>query len=341
MEMKANVKLLTLSILDQSPISEGQSATEALRNTLQLAKWADQMGFKRFWVSEHHDTESLAGSSPEVLISHVASHTKHIRVGSGGVMLTHYSSFKVAENFKVLEALFPGRIDLGVGRAPGGMPRASYALGDGKPRDLKRYPLQIDELNMYLHDTMPLDHPYYGLKATPISDSIPDVWILGTSPSSAVLAADKGLPYSFALFINGEGGEEYMRTYRKHFKPSAYLKSPKTMVSVFAICAETDEKANYLAGSMDLSMLRSANGMSSKGTPHPDQFLSYSLTPFEKKSVEYNRRRMVVGSPKTVKEKILKIAEAYQTEEIMIASIMYDFKDKIRSYELIANEFGM
>ena len=330
---------IKLSILDQSPISEGQSATEALRHTLELAKWADETGLERFWVSEHHDTPSLAGSAPEVLISHLASHTKQIRVGSGGVMLTHYSAYKVAENFKLLEALFPKRIDLGIGRAPGGMPRASYALADGKPRNVNRYPQQTDELMMYLYDTMPKDHPYYGLKATPISDSVPDVWMLGSSPSSAALAAEKGLPYSFALFINGEGGEAYMSHYRQRFKPSPYLKSPKTMVSVFAICADTDEKANYLAGSIDLNLLRSAQGMPSKGTPHPDEFSAYRLNPFEKKSVDFNRNRMVVGSPKTVKEKLLRIAEAYETEEIMLASIMYDFKEKLRSYELIAHEF--
>lgn len=327
--------------MDQSAISEGQSATEALRNTLALAKWADQAGFERFWVSEHHDSESLAGSAPEVLISHLASHTSEIRVGSGGVMLTHYSPYKVAENFKLLEALFPKRIDLGIGRAPGGMPRASYALGDGKPRNVNKYPIQIDELNMYLHNTIPADHPYFGLKATPVSVSVPNVWMLGSSPSSAALAAEKGLPYSFALFINGEGGESYMRNYRQQFRPSPYLKSPKTMVSVFAVCADTDEKANYLAGSMDLNMLRSTLGMPSKGIPHPEQFLEYPLNPFEKKSVDYNRNRMIVGSPKTVKEKILRIAEAYETDEIMIAAIMYDFKDKLHSYKLIAHEFGM
>lgn len=331
---------IKLSILDQSPISEGQTATEALTETVELAKWADRAGFNRFWVSEHHDTASLAGSSPEVLISHIGSHTKNLRLGSGGIMLPHYSAYKVAENFKLLEALFPNRIDLGIGRAPGGMPRASYALADGRPRDVKRYPQQVDELLMYLNDTIPDDHPYKGLIAGPISDSIPPVWMLGSSPSSALVAAEKGLPYSFALFINGEGGESFMHKYRQHFQPSPYLKKPKTMVTVFVVCAETEERANYIAGSKDLAMLMAEQGMTSKGTPHPDKFLQYKMSPYEEKRVEFNRNRMVVGTPEKVKVELNRISREYETDELMLATITYDFKDKLKSFELIAREFG-
>lgn len=329
---------LKLSILDQSPISEGQTAHEALKDTVELAKWADQAGFERFWVSEHHDTDTLAGSTPEILVSHIAGMTESIKVGSGGVMLPHYSSYKVAENFKLLEALFPGRIDVGLGRAPGGMPRATRALQDGAVRDIHQYPQQIDELAAYLHDALPENHPLYGLKATPISDTVPEMWLLGSSSSSASLAAEKGLPYTFALFINGEGGESYVRHYHEQFQPSPYFEKPKSIVAVFAVCAKTEEKANYIAGSLDLTLLRLEQGMSSKGTPHPDKYVQYRLGQFEKARVDFNRQRMVVGSPSQVKEQLERLSDRYQTDEIMLTTIAFNFIDKIESFKLIANE---
>src|SRR5690554_4340385 len=206
---------LSYSILDQSPISEGSSPQEALKQTAVLAQKAEQWGYTRFWVSEHHDATTLAGSSPEVLIAHLGAVTKTIRLGSGGVMLPHYAPFKIAENFKLLEALYPDRIDAGVGRAPGGMPRASYALNEGKKRDTSKFPAQIDDLRMYLTDSIPEEHPYYGMKATPVTKHSPPIWVLGSSENSAQLAADKGLPYMFAHFINGEGGQQFAKEYRE------------------------------------------------------------------------------------------------------------------------------
>lgn len=328
---------IKLSVLDQSPISEGMSPKEALNHTVELAQFVEKLGFTRFWVSEHHDSPSLAGSSPEVLIAHLAQNTSKIRVGSGGVMLPHYSSYKVAENFRLLEGLNPGRIDLGLGRAPGGMPMASMALSEGKHRDVHRYPEQIDELLGYLTDSLPDSHPYQGLTAAPMIQTMPEVWLLGSSPSSAMLAAQKGLPYTFAQFINGEGGPQYTEAYRNNFVSSQYLDKPKNTVAVFTICAETDEEAERVASSIDLSLIMLEQGMRSNGTPSPEKAATYQYSSFELARVRENRKRMIVGNPEKVKREIIQLSEAYQTDEIMLVSITYDFQDKLKSFQLIAD----
>ncbi|TFD98258.1 LLM class flavin-dependent oxidoreductase [Jeotgalibacillus salarius] len=327
---------LTLSILDQSSIAEGGTAEQGLKQTVELAQLADELGFTRFWVSEHHDTPTLAGSSPEVLIAHLAAKTERIKVGSGGVMLPHYSAYKVAENFKVLEGLTPGRIDVGIGRAPGGMPRASYALSDGKPRDVNRYPEQVNELLQYLHDDLPEDHPYGNIKATPVTRTIPDLWMLGSSPSSAALAAELGVPYTFALFINGQGGPSYTKQYLNRFKPSKYYDQPKHSVAVFTICGETMEDAERIASSLDLSMVMLEQGMASKGTPSPEKAMSYPYSHFERIRVLENRKRMVIGDVDHVEKELHRLAEEYETDEIMLTTIAYDFEDKLNSYKRIA-----
>jgi luciferase family oxidoreductase group 1 len=329
---------LKLSVLDQSPIAEGMNPETALQNTVKLAQFAERLGFNRFWVSEHHDTTTLAGSSPEVLIAHLAAKTESIRVGSGGVMLPHYSAYKVAENFRVLEGLNPDRIDLGIGRAPGGMPRASLALNNGNYRDVNQYPEQIDDLLGYLTDELPGSNPYEGLQASPVISTRPDVWMLGSSPASAMLAAQKGLPYTFAQFINGEGGPEYTNEYRNHFVPSKFLDRPKNMAAVFVICAETDEEAERVASSIDLSIIMVEQGMRSNGTPSPERAASYQYSPFERARVLENRKRMVVGNPKKVKERLLELSEQYETDEIMLVTITYDFEDKLKSFKLVADE---
>ena len=329
---------LQLSILDQSPISEGESAEAALHNTVALIQAADKWGYKRFWVSEHHDSNSLAGSSPEVLIAYLAAKTKNIRVGSGGVMLTHYSPYKVAENFQVISGLAPGRVDLGVGRAPGGMPRATIALNGTRDRHVDKYPEKIQELLLYLHDDLPEDHLLYGLKASPKISIAPDVWLLGSSESSAKLAAKLGLPYNFALFINGDGGISYTKEYVEQFKPSKYFFQPKNIVTVFVICAESNEEAERVASSMELNWIMSEQGMESKGTPSPEKAAQYSYNRFELARLEENKKRMLVGNPKKIKEELYRISELYGTDEIMLVTITYDFKDKIKSFELIAKE---
>ncbi|MEK4025678.1 LLM class flavin-dependent oxidoreductase [Sporosarcina sp. FSL W7-1283] len=328
-----------LSNLDQSPISDGQNAHEALQQTAELALKAEEWGYTRFWVSEHHDASTLAGSSPEILMAHLATITSTIRIGSGGVMLPHYSPYKVAENFKVLEALFPGRIDAGMGRAPGGMPRATYALNKGQYQNREQFPDQVEELLMYLHDALPEDHKYEGLKATPITQSAPPVWMLGTNEGSASLAAEKGLPYVFAQFINSEGGVEAAKHYRTNFQASDYYQQPEQALAVFCICAETEEEANRVASSLDLLLIMQQQGMPVEGTPTPEQAAEYEYSPLEWELVQLNRERMSVGTPETVRKQLERLADDFQAEEIMLVTITYDFYDKLKSFELIANEF--
>jgi luciferase family oxidoreductase group 1 len=333
---------MLLSVLDQSPIPEGKTAVEALADTARLVQETEKMGYHRFWVSEHHFTHSLAGSSPEVLISHLAARTSRIRVGSGGVMLLHYSPYKVAENFKVLEALTPNRIDLGVGRAPGGMPLATRALQEGKETlGVDTYPEQLKDLYMYLYDLAEENEKFPGLLATPQIETAPELWLLGSSGGSALLAAQYGAGYSFAHFINGEGGESVVQYYRKHFQPSLVNQEPRTMMAVFVVCGETEEEAEKLASSLDLTLLLIEKGVDKGGIPSVETALKYPYTMFDRFRIQENRKRMVVGSPAQVKEQLVQMSQAYQTDEIMICSIMHDFEAKLKSYYLIAKEFGL
>lgn len=328
---------LRFSILDQSPISQGQTAREALFDTVRLAQQAERWGYTRFWVSEHHDAKTLAGSSPEILISHIGAQTDSIRLGSGGVMLPHYSAFKVAENFNLLENLYPGRIDAGVGRAPGGMPRASFALSNGRMREVERFPEQLDELRMYLENSIPKAHDYYGMKATPVPPHAPPIWMLGSGEGSSELASQKGLPYMFAHFINGEGGHAFAKRYKENFI-SHNGNKPYVGFAIFVVCQETEEQAEYVATSLDLSLAMGAQGMPSDGTPPPDQAIAYEYSKFEKLLVAENRRRMVVGDPVQVVDQLEKLGHDYGADEVMIVSVAYDFEDKLMTFRLIAEE---
>ncbi|WP_139492705.1 LLM class flavin-dependent oxidoreductase [Brevibacillus dissolubilis] len=332
--------MIRLSALDQSPISDGSTAVEALAQTGRLAVELERLGYHRLWVSEHHHTYSLAGSSPEVLISHLAAITKQIRVGSGGVMLPHYSPYKVAENFRVLEALYPGRIDLGLGRAPGGMPLATRALQGGRLTGVDSYPDQLDDLIGYLHDSLDERHPFAQLKATPIVETAPEMWLLGSSGDSAKLAAERGVAFAFAAFINGDGGDRVTRWYQQNFQPSILGDKPKSMVAVFAVCAETEEEANRQASSIDLSLLLLEKGiMRDKGTPTVEEALDYPYTEYDLYRIKENRKRIIVGDKEQVRAKILELSEAYQTDEVMVATIVHDFEAKLRSYQLLAEAF--
>lgn len=332
--------MITLSVLDQSPVPTGSNSREALQFTVKLAQHTEKLGYKRFWVSEHHDTRALAGSTPEVLLSHLASQTNSIRLGSGGVMLPHYSAYKVAENFRMLEALYPNRIDLGLGRAPGGMPRATMALQEGK---LQRadYSKQIDDLIAYITDTVPKDHRFPGLKATPLIDTVPEMWLLGSTNGSASIAAQKGTAFSFAHFINGDGGEHSVRLYKEHFQPSILYNEPKTSVAIFVFCAETNEEADLIASSLDLSLLFAVTGQRSPGLPSIEMAQSYEYTPYERKFIEENRKRMIVGSPKTVKAQIEALAEQYDADEVIVVTNAHQFEHRLRSFELLAEAFDL
>jgi len=333
--------LAKLSVLDQSHIAEGRTASDALAETTRLAQAADRLGYERYWVSEHHGMRTLAHSSPEVLLAHLGAHTERIRLGSGGVMLPHYSSYKVAENFRLLEALHPGRIDVGLGRAPGGMPLASRALQEDKRVDIDRYPEQVEDLLGYLHDALPPDHRFARLLASPSLPTAPDVWLLGSSDESARIAARQGLAYGFAQFFGVTEGERAMRIYRESFRPSPYNDTPRSLIAVLAICGDTEEEANRLALSTDLFFLRLELGLELTELPSVATAEDYPYTEYDLQRIRFARQRRFVGTPDRVKAELLAAGERFGTDEFMIVSPIHDPAARIRSYELLADAFGL
>jgi luciferase family oxidoreductase group 1 len=335
---------LKLSVLDQSPIAKGRTPADAVRDTLELAQLCDRLGYHRYWLAEHHSSEALAGSTPEVLITRVAGLTERMKIGSGGVMLPHYSSFKVAENFRMLETLFPGRIDLGVGRAPGSDQRTMRVLADGRTNwgNAENYPYQVRDLVAWLHDALPDKHAGHGVTAQPVGGSAPDVWLLGSSDDSAALAAHFGLPFCYAHFINPEGGDGVTHSYLTHFKPSQLHPEPKAMMAMGVMCAETDAEADLLSKSRELWAMR----LRTIGEPGPippveEAREAEEKDPRVKSFMAAMRRRGVTGSPKTVRAGIEEHAARYKVDEIMLVTIAFDFEKRKRSYELLAEEFGL
>ncbi|MFG6150436.1 LLM class flavin-dependent oxidoreductase [Halobacillus sp. B23F22_1] len=329
---------MKISVLDQSPILSGMTPADAFQHTTELAKAADELGFHRFWVAEHHSTKSLAGSSPEILAAHLASQTEKIRIGTGGILLPHYSPYKIAEVFRVLEALYPGRIDLGVGRAPGGVPNVNLALNRGQLPSIEDYPAQLSELLSYLYGE---DPHKMGIYASPEGEHSPPIWMLGSSGASARVASELGVSYSFAHFINGYGGARAMRRYHDYFQPSVQQEVPCGNVSIFAVCAETDEKAEFLASSLDLAILKIEQGGLQHNFPSPEDALHYSYTMFEEQQIQENRSRMVVGSPGKVKQEIEELAHYYNVDEVIINTIVSPFEERVKSYQLIAEAFQL
>lgn len=323
---------MRLSVLDQAPISEGSTGAEALRNSIDLAQFAETLGYERYWVAEHHGTPALACASPEALIGPIGAKTSRMRVGSGGVMLPHYSPLRVAESFSMLSGLYPGRIDLAVGRAAGTDPTTAFALQrDRRQAAPDDFPAQLVELTMYLNDEMPADHPFARLAQLPGRPERPELWLLGSSAQSGIWAAELGLPYAFADFINPNGAE-IMARYRKDC-----VSAPHSMVAVWALCAETDDEARKLAASAKMMFTLFFRGQLIPIPPVETalRFLEEDHAPVPP---QY-RRRTIVGSPSTVREGIENVARDYAADEVMIVTITYDHAVRRRSYELIAREF--
>src|SRR4051794_17210232 len=312
------------------------TGAEALHNTLDLARLADRLGYHRYWVAEHHGGPMLASASPEALIGPIAAATTGLRVGSGGVMLPHYSPFKVAETFTILAALYPGRIDLGLGRAAGTDPLTTFALQrDRRQAAPDDFPQQLAELLGYLEDRLPAGHPFARLAALPGLPEKPEVWLLGSSPQSAIWAGELGLPYSFADFIN-PSGREIAASYRSRFVDSDRLAAPYVSVGVLAVCADTDEEAERLAasGRMSFSLLRQGKLIP---VPPVDKALRYLETREKKPG---SGRRAIIGSPDTVRAGISEVIEEYGAQEAVILTITHSHEARRRSYELIAEAFG-
>lgn len=332
--------MLHLSALDQSPVRSGGSPADAVQETLRLAQTVEQLGYRRFWLAEHHGTDGFAGSAPEILVTRVAAATYDIRVGSGGVMLSHYSPLKVAETFRLLELLYPGRIDLGIGRAPGSDPRTARALAYGSQVGIEYFPARIADLVAFLEDSAPATEAFSGVRATPKTPSIPEVWLLGSSAQSAIYAAQFGIAFSFAHFITPYGGDQVLRTYRERFNSSGVRKEPTESLCVFVICAETKEEAQRLAVSRDLWRLRLERGELGP-YPSPEEALAYPYSEGERIRVEANRQRHVVGTPAHVRERLETLARECAVDELVILTITHDFAARLRSYELLAEAFGL
>ena len=330
---------LRLSVLDQSPIADGSSGAQALRNSIDLAQLADRLGYHRYWVAEHHGTPALACASPEVLIGPIAASTSRIRVGSGGVMLPHYSPLKVAESFSMLGGLFPDRIDLGIGRAAGTDPTTTFALQrdrrHGAPDD---FPQQLHELLGYLEDTLPTDHPFARLAQLPGRPGTAVPWLLGSSPQSGIWAAELGLGYVFADFINADGAAIATR-YRSDFTPSGRLAQPQAMVAVWAICAETEDEARRLASSSEMMLTLLHRGRL-VAVPPVEEAMAFMEQQGRGLPITGPRRRMILGTPGAVRPAIEAVAQEYGAQEVMLVNILHDHEARKRSYELIAGAFA-
>jgi luciferase family oxidoreductase group 1 len=312
-------------------VPEGSTGAQALRNTLDLARHADRLGYHRYWVAEHHGM-SLSGASPEALIGPLAAATSRIRVGSGGVMLPHYSPLKVAETFSILSGLFPGRIDLGIGRAAGTDPLTTYALQrDRRQASPDDFPQQLVELLAYLNGTMPDDHPFHRLQdALPGTPERPEPWLLGSSAQSAIWAAELGLPYAFADFINADGAP-FARDYQQRFQPSETLRHPRTAVAVWALAADTEEEARRLHSSSRMTFAELRRGRLI-AVPRPEKALQY----LSERGASAPARKAIVGTPEQVRAGLETTADAYGAEEVIVVTITYDHAARVRSYELIA-----
>jgi len=332
---------LRLSVLDQAPISQGSSGGDALRHSVDLARHCEQLGYTRYWVAEHHGTPMLACASPEVLISAIGAATSRMRIGSGGVMLPHYSPLKVAENFSMLTGMYGERIDLAIGRAPGSDPITAFALQrDRRVASPDDFPEQLGELLAYVNDAMPVTHRFARLAKLPGGAQRPDVWLLGSSPQSGVWASELGLPYAFADFINPIGGVEIAAHYRQHYTPSASHPAPRVLAAIWALCAETDAEAERLAASSRMAFTLFLQGRLIP-VPPVETALQFLDEHTDEVDALGRRRRWLVGSPDTVKPGIEALAAEYGAEEVMVVTITYDHDARKRSYELLAKALGL
>jgi len=329
-------RAVPLSVLDLAPVPAGGNAGDALRATTDLATRAERLGFRRFWVAEHHNMPGIASSAPPVLIGHIADATTTMRVGSGGVMLPNHVSLVVAEQFGMLEALHPGRIDLGIGRAPG-TDQATAAALRRSPEALSAddFPDQLLDLLGFFTGIWPNGHPFAQITATPGLGYQPAVWLLGSSGYSAQVAGLLGLPFAFAHHFSPANTLPALALYREHFRPSAALDRPYAMVAAAVVCAPDDERARWLAGSGALSFLRLRSGRPGP-LPSPEEAAAYPYTELERAFVEDRQATQIIGSPQTVRRGLTELLEATAADELMVTTMVYDPADRLRSFDLVA-----
>ena len=331
---------LRLGILDQSPIISGHTPQQAVRETIRLAKAAEKLGYHRYWLAEHHAIAALADPCPEILLTRIAAETSTMRVGTGGILLPYYSPLKVAEQFRMLEALYPGRMDLGIGRAPGGDRMTALAMGEGRYTGAEHFPEQVQYLVAYLDDALPPDHPLAGVKAMPAGPTAPPVWLLGSSDYSGALAAQLGLRFAFAHFISADGGDVVMREFRRSYRPSQREPAPHSLLCVFVICAETAGEAERLAASIDLRRLNMDLGVNAP-VPALEEAARYPYTEADRRRIAHHRRRVVLGAPPEVRDRLLEMRSEFEADELMIITITGDYDSRMKSYELLAKAFKL
>ncbi len=328
---------MTLSILDLVPITSGATASDALRQTVDLARLADRLGYERLWYAEHHGMPTIASSAPEIVIGHVAAATERIRVGSGGVMLPNHAPLLVAERFHTLEALFPGRIDLGLGRAPGTDPAHIRAL---RSFDAEQFPHQLAELVTLSRGAFAEDHPFASVRVTPGGVDLPPIWLLGSSGASAQFAGTNGLGYAFASHFSPTPAAPALHAYRDAFQPSERFPEPHAILAVAVVCAETDAEARRLASTMELAWARLRTGRF-EPLPSPEEALAHDYSPAEEQAVRLYRQIAVVGDPETVRAEIERRAEAAGADEVMVTTNIYDPTARLHSFELLAETVGL
>ncbi len=332
-------RTIKLGILDQSVVRKGGTAAEALAETIETARLGERLGYHRFWVSEHHNSTMIAGSAPELLMVRLAGETQAIRIGSGGIMMPNHSALKVAENFRLLETLFPGRIDLGLGRAPGGDRVTAALLNPSNTFSEESYVTQLRHLQAYFRDEAATS--YGPLLAVPQSPGIPSQWILSSSVGgSALLAAEYGLGLVIARFINGNAGPEIAAQYRRAFRPSDTLEAPRVLLAISVLCADTDEKAAQLRKLSDYTLLKFERGQFEPMDRY-EAIADLEFSPEEKARIAANSGRIVSGTPEQVKEQLTALAAAYDTDEIIVTTMTHSREDRLRSFELLAEAFDL
>lgn len=328
---------MRLSVLDQSPVTKGNRAVDALKKAEELAILADELGYRRMWMAEHHGTKAFASSAPEVTAAYLAAKTKNIRIGTGGVMMMHYSPLKLAEVFKTLSAFAPGRIDFGVGRAPGGDNYSIYALSEGRQPMVHNMYEKFDTALKLINDEVSEDRLYDKTIASPSNIVLPEAWMLGSSGSSAIKSGEMGVGYSFAQFFNGELTKEIIDAYKEHFKPSAFMEKPETIVTYMVTTAETKEEAEFEAGPQDISRLMLQQGRMIQALT-PEEAKDYPLSELDRMRIKENRKLHLVGSVKEIASLLQKEQEFYGFDEAMICSIPHSQEKRLDVYRLLARE---
>lgn len=333
------MKKIKISVLDQSQVGRNESPAQALENSGKLVQLAEELGFERYWVSEHHNFKLVAGTAPEVLIPYLASKSKRIRIGSGGIMLPNHSALKMSENFGLLATLYPGRIDFGIGRAPGGDRLSAHLLNPSNAFSEKDFYNQLLEVQAFLKGDDTGDTVHAKVKAYPIAEIPPEMWILTSSGGSARFAAHFGMGLSFAHFINPNGGPETVAVYRDAFHASGWLAEPKVNVGIFAFCNDDKEVVDNWIADFDYRMLHIEMGATGD-IPSPEEIKSINYDMHQRARIAYNRGRFIAGTPDVVEKKLRNLADAYNADEIMVATWADNFKDREESYRLIAKMFA-